>query len=137
VSLAAGKVTFKARDNHRPGHKRLVTLSAPEFIRRFLWHVLPPRFVKIRHYGLMAPHYAKTKLEKARTLLSLQAPGAMAEPQNREHDAPSDTNTWQDLLQALTGVDLTVCPNCGQGRIIRTSLTGHETALVPPIWDSS
>jgi predicted RNA-binding Zn-ribbon protein involved in translation (DUF1610 family) len=58
-------------------------------------------------------------------------------PQNREHDAPSDTNTWQDLLRALTGVDLTVCPNCGQGRIIRTRLTGRETAPAPPIWDSS
>ncbi len=137
VSLAAGKVTFQARDNRRPGQKRLVALTAPEFIRRFLWHVLPPRFVKIRHYGLMAPRHAKTKLEKARALLSLQAPEALAEPQNREHDAPGDTNTWQDLLRALTGVDLTRCPNCGQGRIIRTRLTGHETALVPPVWDSS
>jgi len=137
VSLAAGKVTFQARDNHRPGQKRLVALTAPEFIRRFLWHVLPPRFVKIRHYGLMAPRHAKTKLEKARALLSLQAPEALAEPQNREHDAPGDTNTWQDLLRALTGVDLTRCPNCGQGRIIRTRLTGHETVLAPPIWDSS
>ena len=137
VSLAAGQVTFQARDNHRPGQKRLVTLTAPEFIRRFLRHVLPPRFVKIRHYGLMAPRHAKTKLEKARALLSLQAPEALAEPQNREHDTPSDTNTWQDLLRALTGVDLTMCPNCGQGRIIRTRLTGHETALAPPLWDSS
>ena len=137
VSLTEGKVSFRARDNSRPGHQRLVTLTAPEFIRRFLWHVLPPRFVKIRHYGLLAPANARTKLEKARALLSLQAPGAMPEPKNREHDAPSDTNTWQDMLRALTGVDLTRCPNCGQGRIIRTRLNGHETVLAPPIWDSS
>ena len=51
-----------------------MTITAPEFIRRFLLHVLPPRFVKIRHYGLMAPRNAKTKLEKARALLSLQEP---------------------------------------------------------------
>ena len=76
VSLAEGKVSFRARDNSRPGHQRLVTITAPEFIRRFLLHVLPPRFVKIRHYGLMAPCNAKTKLEKARALLSLQAPRA-------------------------------------------------------------
>ncbi len=137
VSLAAGQVTFQARDNHRPGQKRLVTLTAPEFIRRFLRHVLPPRFVKIRHYGLMAPRHAKTKLEKARALLSLQAPEALGEPQNMEHDTLSDTTSWQDLLRALTGVDLTICPNCGQGRIIRTRLTGQETALAPPLWDSS
>jgi predicted RNA-binding Zn-ribbon protein involved in translation (DUF1610 family) len=137
VSLAQGKVSFRARDNSRPGHQRLVTITAPEFIRRFLRHVLPPRFVKIRHYGLMAPSNARTKLEKARALLSLQTPGALAEPKNREHDTPSDTNTWQDMLRALTGLDLTLCPNCGQGRIIRTKLTGKETAPAPPIWDSS
>ena len=74
VSLAEGKVSFRARDNRRPGHQRLVTITAPEFIRRFLGHVLPPRFVKIRHYGLMAPANAKTKLEKARALLSSPSP---------------------------------------------------------------
>ena len=137
VSLAEGKVSFRARDNSRPGHQRLVTITAPEFIRRFLGHVLPPRFVKIRHYGLMAPANARTKLEKARALLTLQAPGAIAEPQNREHDTPSETNTWQEMLRALTGVNLTLCPNCGQGRIIRAKLTGHEDALLPPLWDSS
>jgi hypothetical protein len=77
VSLAEGQVIFRARDNSRPGQKRLVTTTPQEFIRRFLWHVLPPRFVKIRHYGLMAPCNAKTKLEKARSLISLQAPGAI------------------------------------------------------------
>lgn len=135
VSLADGKVSFRARDNTRPGHQRLVTLTAPEFIRRFLRHVLPPRFVKIRHYGLMSPRHAKTKLEQARALLSLQTTESLAEPQNREPE--SDTTTWQDLLRALTGVDLTRCPNCGQGRIIRTRLTGQETAPAPPLWDSS
>jgi hypothetical protein len=137
VSLAQGKVSFRARDNSRPGHQRLVTITAPEFIRRFLGHVLPPRFVKIRHYGLMAPANARTKLEKARALLTLQAPGAIAAPQSLELATPSETNTWQEMLRALTGRDLTICPNCGQGRIIRTKLTGNEDALLPPIWDSS
>lgn len=77
VSLTEGKVSFRARDNNRPGLQRLVTLTAPEFIRRFLLHVLPPRFVKIRHYGLMAPGNVKTELEQARALLSLKAPGAL------------------------------------------------------------
>ena len=52
-SLADGKVTFRARDNSRPGQQRLVTTTAQEFIRRFLLHILPYRFVKIRHFGLM------------------------------------------------------------------------------------
>ena len=119
VSLAEGKVSFQARDNSRPGHQRLVTITAPEFIRRFLLHVLPPRFVKIRHYGLMAPCNAKTKLEKARALLSLQEPGATDDLTRQKLDTPSETKTWQEMLQALTGMDLTTCPNCGQGRLIR------------------
>jgi len=136
VSLADGQVSFRARDNSKPGHQRLVTLTAPEFIRRFLLHVLPPRFVKIRHYGLMAPGNVKTKLEQARTLLSLQAPGAPKEPQAQESDSPSSTQTWQERLRALTGVDLTSCPNCG-GRLLRRRLLASEAILAPPVWDSS
>ena len=136
VSLDERKVSFRARDNSRPGHQRLVTITAPEFIRRFLWHVLPPRFVKIRHYGLMAPGNAKTKLEKARALLNLKAPGAINEPKGQELDTPSQTKTWQEMLQALTGVDLTICPNCGQGRLIRRRLIGSEATPSPIIWDS-
>jgi len=110
VNLAGGKVSFRARDNSRPGHLRVVTITAPEFIRRFLWHVLPPRFVKIRHFGLMAPCNAKTKLEKTRALLILQKPPHHKEPEDQKLDTPSETKTWQEMLQALTGRDLTTCP---------------------------
>jgi hypothetical protein len=137
VSLDEGKVSFRARDNSRPGQQRLVTLSAPEFIRRFLLHVLPLRFVKIRHYGLMAPCNAKTKLEKARGLLSLQKPLHHKELEDQKIDTTSETKTWQEMLQALTGIDLTTCPNCGQGRLIRYRLIGIEATLAPTIWDSS
>jgi hypothetical protein len=134
VSLADDQVSFRARDNHKPGHQRLVTLTALEFIRRFLLHVLPPRFVKIRHYGLMAPGNVKTKLAQAQALLSLQAPGAWKEPQAQE--PPSSTPTWQERLRALTGVDLTICPNCG-GRLLRRRLLNGEAIQAPPVWDSS
>jgi hypothetical protein len=137
VSLAEGKVSFRARDNSRPGHQRLVTITAPEFIRRFLLHVLPPRFVKIRHYGLMAPCNAKTKLEKARALLRLPKPPAHKEPKGQKLDPPSEPKTWQEMLQALTGLDLTTCPNCGQGRLIRRRLIASKDILAPTIWDSS
>jgi len=137
VSLEEGKVSFRARDNSRPGHQRLVTTTAQEFIRRFLGHVLPPRFIKIRHFGLMAPGNAKTKLEKARSLLILQKPPHHEEPKDQKHDPPSETKTWQEMLRELTGIDLTTCPNCGKGRIIRFKLTGNEDARLPVIWDSS
>jgi len=137
VSLAGGKVSFRARDNSRPGHQRLVTTTAPEFIRRFLWHVLPPRFVIIRHFGLMAPCNAKTKLEKALALLSLPKPPYLKEPEDQKLDTSRDPKTWQKRLKALTGIDLTTCPNCGQGRLLRYRLIGSEATLAPIIWDSS
>lgn len=137
VSLSGDQVSFRARDRSRPGHQRLVTLTASEFIRRFLLHVLPLRFVKIRHYGLMAPANVKTKLEKARALLSLQGPSAPQMPKNPEFDIPNKTQTWQERLQTLTGVDLTLCPSCGQGRIIRRRLILGEAIPAPAIWDSS
>ncbi len=137
VSLAEGQVIFRARDNSRPGQKRLVTTTPQEFIRRFLLHVLPPRFVKIRHYGLMAPCNAKTKLEKARALINLQDPVATDDLTRQKLDTPRKTKTWQEMMQAVTGMDLTTCPQCGQGRLIRVKLTGSEDALLPPIRDSS
>ena len=137
VSLAEGQVIFQARDNSKPGQKRLVNTTAQEFIRRFLLHVLPPRYVKIRHYGLMAPCNAKTKLEKARALISLKEPLANDDLTRQKPDTPSETKTWQEMLQALTGIDLTTCPNCGQGRLIRYRLIGSEAILAPTIWDSS
>jgi hypothetical protein len=137
VSLVEGQVIFRARDNSRPGQKRLVTTTAQEFIRRFLLHVLPPRFVKIRHYGLMAPCNAKTKLEKARALISRKEPLANDDFTRQKPDTASETKTWQDMLQGLTGIDLTTCPNCGQGRLIRYRLIGSEATLAPTIWDSS
>jgi hypothetical protein len=136
LSLAEGQVFFRARDNNRPGQKRLVTATAPEFIRRFLLHILPPRFVKIRHFGLMAPCNAKTKLEKARGFIRLQEPRAHNEPKGHTLDTPRKNKTWQELLQALTGKDLTTCPQCGKGRLIRVKLM-DRIALSPAICDSS
>jgi len=63
VDINCGMVTFLARDNQNPGKKRSVCLPADKFIRRFLTHILPSGFVKIRHYGLMA---AKKRKDQAR-----------------------------------------------------------------------
>ena len=54
------------------------------------------------------------------------------EPKGQELDTPSETKTWQEMLQALTGVDLTTCPNCGQGKLIRRRLIGSEAIPAPP-----
>jgi hypothetical protein len=105
-------------------HGRAVRLAPHEFIRRFLLHVLPPRFVKIRHFGLFAPgRAAAAHRDRARGLLA--AP-AVATP----HE------DWRTLFRRLTGIDLTRCPRCGRGTMIATPLPpgppfAHDRA--PPI----
>ena len=133
TGLGAQTVSFRARDNQHPDRHRLITIPAPEFIRRFLLHILPARFVKIRHFGLMAPCNAKTKLERARALTGQQGPGD--DPAHPE--APNQTQTWQELMLSLTGTDLTICPQCGKGTLVRFKLTEANHLLPPTIWDSS
>ena len=138
VSLSEDTLTFRARDNKNPGQHRLVTITPQEFIRRFLLHILPPRFVKIRHYGLMASCKAKTKLEIARALIAPPSP----EPTNRQQtDSPTpiSTKTWYDTFRELTGIDLTVCPKCFTGILFRFPLFKGEQSLsyLTPVWDSS
>lgn len=128
-------VTFRARDNRNPGRHRFVTIHAQEFIRRFLLHIVPPRFVKIRHFGLMAPCNAKTKLESARALIINQepTPGEV----HAKPDIPKVSKTWQEMMEDLTGINLTLCPQCGKGRLVRFKLSDTSHMLSPTIWDSS
>jgi hypothetical protein len=133
LNLNDHSVTFRARDNRNPNRHRLVTIHAQEFIRRFLLHILPPRFVKIRHFGLMAPCNAKTKLESARTLINNQG----GEVSSERTDIPKESKTWQEIMEDLTGINLTLCPQCGKGRLVRFKLSGTQHSLSPPIWDSS
>ena len=125
VNCQDGHVTFKARNNQSPQKPRRVTLPAEEFIRRFLLHVLPTGFVKIRHYGLLSPCNAKTKLEKARTLiLQMESPDRNYQPlANQQEEKIINPQTWQELLYHLTGINLQTCPKCKKGNLIRSPLT--------------
>ena len=78
-------------------------------IRRFLQHVLPRGFVRIRYFGLLANRTRKNDLERARTLLQAKPP----EP------APAERELWEQFLRRLTGVDPVRCPRCGEGTLHR------------------
>ena len=109
-------VTFATKDGAE------VTLSHDEFLERFLLHVLPTRFVKIRHYGLMASSNATTKLEVARGLLEAQ--GA------RSLEPPAEGGNWLDFYERVTGDDLRKCPRCG-GRMVRYDIrSAHALAVL-------
>jgi hypothetical protein len=112
VSLDDRGVTFRTRGANT------VTVPPDEFIRRFLLHVLPKGFVKIRHHGLMAPSHVSTKLATARRLLEgAPAAGVVAAPSAQ---SPRD---YREILLSLTGIDLRRCPRCLTGTMLRHPLT--------------
>jgi hypothetical protein len=124
VSLQDGKVTFRTKSG------KAITLDAQDFLARFLQHVLPPGFVKIRHYGLVAPSNATTKLVVARALLSSSRPGRHAEASPPPVDVALP---WQELLYKLTGIDVRRCPSCGELAVVRRPLDiSHALARAPP-----
>lgn len=104
-----------------------VTLSPQQLIRRFLLHVLPRRFVKIRHYGLMASANVNSRLQIALALLS-SSPIPDERPSN-QIDTPEPTDA---LFERLTGIDLAVCPRCSGSRIARFPLGATRCARPPP-----
>ncbi len=105
VKVEDGKVYFIWKD-YRDGQKKEMALDAFEFIRRFLLHVLPDKFVKIRHYGLFGNRYRKILLDKCRNILG------MSEAATKEAD-----ESWQEMLNRLTGIDITTCPFCSKGKM--------------------
>lgn len=112
---------------------KTITLPPDEFIGRFLQHVLPARFVKIRHFGLHASANATTRLVVARGLL--EKPPASAPCEQAAPAAPNgSTRTWQDILRALTGIDATLCPRCA-GPLERRALPAARAAALaqPPV----
>ena len=124
LSVQNGQVTLSYRDRKDGNRKKTIPLNAHEFIRRFLLHVLPDGFMRIRHFGFLANRSKQQMLAQCRKLLKLDA----ALPEIPKQSAI-------DLLRELTGIDLSRCPCCHEGTMIVVgdlpvlSSLGH--------WDSS
>ena len=126
LNLQDGIVLFRWRDYRDSNRSKIMKLSAQEFLRRFLLHVLPNGFMRIRHYGLLANRNRKQKLECCRTLLSAPPP-----------DPAKPKESSAAMMQRLTGKDLSACPFCGRGRMrVVAPLVAAETESVPYL-DSS
>jgi hypothetical protein len=125
VSVHEGQVRFRWKDSARGNRVKTMTLPAEEFLRRFLLHVVPDGFVRIRHFGLLANRSRAAKLHRCRQLL-----GQSSAPPPR---APESVAA---LMRRLTGVDLTQCPVCRVGRLYVVGLRGPEE-LARPVWDTS
>lgn len=121
LAIDDGRVTFQWKDYKNGGISKTMTLSADEFIRRFLLHVLPDRFVRIRHFGFLANRHRHKKLHLCRQLLGVAAISYL----------PSLPHDYKTSLLLLTGQSLEVCPLCRHGRML-------QVQTLPPLWmDSS
>jgi hypothetical protein len=103
-SLKDAMVTFTAKDRKK-NRIEPVTISAVEFIRRFLLHSLPKAFVRIRHYRFLANRNRRTNLEVIRKLLKLPSQLLKLEA------------SLEEMLLQLTGIDITTCPCCNKGQM--------------------
>ena len=106
ISMDEQTVTIKMKDYKDKGKEKLLTLSGVEFIRRFLMHVLPKGFVKLRHYGILGNRNKKTKLEICRQLTK-----------STKFKAAYLNLSVAEIIKEITGKDITKCPACVIGKL--------------------
>jgi hypothetical protein len=127
LSMDHDQITFRWKD-YRQHHKhKRMTLTATEFIRRFLLHVLPSGFQRIRHFGFLGNRYRQAKLALCRRLLTMPQLTPIT---------PTRVD-YRDRYKQLTGTSLRTCPVCRHGEMVRVdTLPACPTTRVPG-WDSS
>jgi Putative transposase len=116
ISFADQKVTFRRRDSAHNNEQRQMTLSLDEFLRRFLLHLLPDGFVRIRHFGFLANRKRAINLPLCFQLL----------------DAAATPPTEQGKSDAGNAIDLWLCPKCAGPMVVVERLTAAEMQLRSP-----
>jgi hypothetical protein len=113
LTLRDGQVSFLWRDYADRNRQKTMKLKTDEFIRRFLLHVLPPRYVRIRHFGLLANRNRKENIELCRKILG---GGKTVVKENVQKE------TWQEQLLRICRIDVLTCPVCQNGKMSRVAL---------------
>jgi Putative transposase/Transposase zinc-binding domain len=128
LNIDNDQVSFSWKDYRDNSQQKTMTLSAAEFIRRFLLHVLPDGFQRIRYYGFLSNRYRQQKLAQCRQLLGMAAeePPCEAQP----------ARDYRDRYEELTGSSLRECPACHQGRMVLLETLLRDCQL-PAITDTS
>jgi hypothetical protein len=108
LAIGDGKITFAYKDRKNDNAKRSMTIDAEEFIRRFMLHVLPQGFTKIRYFGFLAHTRKKSAIARIRRIIDpLTAPPEKAKKE-----------TARETMLRVTGVDIAICPACGKGKMV-------------------
>jgi hypothetical protein len=126
IDVNDGQVTFSYRDRRNDNQQRTATLDPHTFIARFLHHILPDRFMRIRHYGFLASRCKAEDLRRCRGLF-----GQPADPPTRPK------LTVAQWLKTLLDIDVTRCPACGEGRLLRTKIQPQADVPQTPTMDTS
>ena len=121
INIDDAQVQFRWKDYRQPEKSKLMTLDADEFIRRFLLHVLPSGFRRIRHFGFLANVHRSTRLATIRSLLAVPAPAA--------DDRPGD---YRIRYALLTGRSIDICPSCG-GQMVEIAIIARPHVRSSPI----
>jgi hypothetical protein len=114
LDIENGQVCFQWKDYRNGDQVTTMTLSADEFIRRFLLHVLPNGFQRIRYYGFLGNRYRQEKVDQCRRLLRMQTPNP--------DPAPPPERDYRDRYEELTGCSLRQCPQCQRGRMVLVAI---------------
>jgi hypothetical protein len=128
ISLENGRVTFHWKNYAQGNRWQVMTLTAVEFLRRFLTHLLPKGFMRIRHYGLLANCHRQAKLARCRELLGAAAPQVSPPTPPPAPEA------------AASEPDPQRCPHCGIGhwqRVWEASRPCRADLFLLPLWDTS
>ncbi|MBU3174923.1 IS91 family transposase [Clostridium estertheticum] len=122
VNLENGYVIFKWKDYRDNNKEKFMTLTVDEFMRRFFMHVLPRKFVKIRHYGILSNRNRSTKLQKCKELT-----GAV---QSKSENSDVKLSV-AELLFKLTGIDINICPCCDKGEMVTKEKLNRQNYSPP------
>ena len=115
ISFADGQVTFRWRDSAHHNEQKVMSLSLDEFLRRFLLHLLPKGFVRIRHFGFLANRRRATLLPLCRQALAVVQPQTQPQASTAKETRP-----------------LWLCPNCGGPMVVIERLTATQLQLRSP-----
>jgi hypothetical protein len=124
LNIDHGQIAFRWKDYRDHGQQKTMTLEADEFIRRFLLHVLPDGFQRIRHYGFLGHRFRQAKLALCRQLLgvALVLTGVVT-----RRDKPD----YRDLYEKLTGKSLRECPVCHRGQMVTVAVLSASNRAPP------
>jgi hypothetical protein len=127
LEIDDGEVRFRWKDYRDGSRCKTMALAAEEFIRRFLLHVLPAGFQRIRYYGFLANRYRTQKIALCRQLLQMPPP-----------EQPDEGKTdYRDQYEKVTGVSLKTCPECHRGHMVVVEVLQRDARRSPPLMDTS